>query len=98
MTVTDHRQVDQGAIPAWARERAEMLQGLYIHVLIFVLINAGLFSINWFMRGDDGSWWFQWPLLIWGLGLMVHLMVTVVPVFSSDWVERRAERLARKGG
>lgn len=87
---------ERSDIPAWARERAEMLQGLYIHALIFVLINAGLFGINWFTRGDDGSWWFQWPLLIWGLGLLVHVMVTVFPVFSSEWVEQRARRMASK--
>lgn len=83
-------------VPGWARERAEMLQGLYIHLLVFVLINAGLLGINWVTKGDDGSWWFQWPLLIWGLGLLVHVMVTVVPVFSPSWVERRAEEIARR--
>lgn len=88
---------ERSDIPAWARERAEMLQGLYIHGMIFVLINAGLFGINYFMRGEDGNWWFQWPLLIWGLGFLVHVMVTVVPVFSTDWVDRRARKMASKG-
>jgi hypothetical protein len=76
-----------------ARERAEMVQGLYIHLLVFAAINAGLFAINWITRGDDGSWWFLWPLLIWGTGLIVHILVTVAPVFSPEWADRRAQQI-----
>lgn len=85
---------ERSEIPAWARERAEMLQGLYIHFLVFVLMNAGLFFINWATRGDDGAWWFVWVLGIWGAGLLIHVAVALSPVFRSDWVERRAERIA----
>ena len=76
-----------------ARERAEAIQGLYIHLLVYVVINAGLFAINWFTRGDDGVWWFYWPMIGWGIGLLIHVLVVVAPVFSSEWVERRAERI-----
>lgn len=76
-----------------ARERAEMAQGLYIHLLVFAAINAGLFTINWITRSDGGSWWFLWPLLIWGTGLIVHILVTVAPVFSPDWADRRAQQI-----
>lgn len=76
-----------------ARERAEMVQGLYIHLLVFVAINAGLFAINWITRSDGGSWWFLWPLLIWGTGLIVHILVTVAPVFSPEWADRRAQQI-----
>ena len=80
-----------------ARERAEALQGLYIHLLVFVVINAGLFGINWLTRGDDGGgWWAIWPLLGWGIGLLVHILVIVAPVFSPAWVDRRADRLMTK--
>ncbi|MEX1124112.1 MAG: 2TM domain-containing protein [Acidimicrobiia bacterium] len=79
-----------------ARERAEMVQGLYIHLLVFAVINAGLFAINWLTRSDNGSWWFQWPLLIWGIGLIVHVLVTVAPVFSPEWAERRAQQILSK--
>lgn len=78
----------------WARERAAMLQGLYIHMMVFAVTNIGLFGINYFTRGDDGGWWFYWPLLIWGIGLAIHVLVTVAPVFSEEWVERRAQRIA----
>jgi len=80
-----------------AREQAEMIQGLYIHILVFSIINAGLFALNWVTRIDSGSWWFQWPLLVWGIGLVIHVLVTFAPVFSPDWTERRAEQIVSKG-
>jgi hypothetical protein len=74
-----------------ARERAKALQGLYIHLLVFAVVNAGLFLFNWATRGPDGAWWFYWPLLGWGIAVAIHLL-TFIPVFSPDWAERRAAR------
>lgn len=85
-----------GSVPAWARERAEMIQGLYIHVIMFILVNGGLVALNWATRGDDGGWWSLWVLAIWGIGLVIHVLVTIMPVFRSDWVERRARRIATR--
>jgi hypothetical protein len=84
-------------VPAWARERAEMLQGLYIHMTMFAVINSGLALINWMTRGEGGAWWVIWPLLGWGIGLAVHMMATMLPMFSPRWVDRRAEQIARGG-
>jgi hypothetical protein len=57
------------------------------------VINTGLFLINWLTRGGDGGWWFYWPLLGWGVGVAIHVVVTFVPVFAPEWAERRAERM-----
>lgn len=81
-----------------ARERAEMIQGLYIHLLVFAASNAGLFALNWATRAGDGSWWFQWPLLIWGIGLIIHILATIAPVFSPQWVERRTQQMLSRRG
>lgn len=87
---------DEEQLYQQARERAAEVQGLYIHLLVFLVINAGLFGINWFTRGDDGGWWFYWPLMGWGIGLIVHVLVVAAPVFSSAWVDRRADRIMAK--
>jgi hypothetical protein len=79
-----------------AKERAQALQGLYIHILIYAVINAGLFVINAVTRGEGGYWWFFWPLLAWGLGLAVHVVAVFVPFFSPEWVGRRAHRMVEK--
>lgn len=51
-----------------------MLQGYSI--LVRIVVNAGLIFINLLTRGDDGGWWFSWPLAAWGAWLAVHTLVT----------------------
>jgi two-component system LytT family sensor kinase len=76
-----------------ARERAGALQGLYVHLFVFAVVNAGLFLTNWATRGANGAWWFYWVLLGWGVAVVIHLATTFLPVFSPEWVERRAARM-----
>lgn len=79
-----------------ARERAEALQGLYIHLLVYVVVNTAVFGINWVTTGGDGPWWFYWSLLGWGIGLGIHILTVVIPVFSANWVDDRTERILNK--
>jgi hypothetical protein len=72
-----------------AKQRAEAMQGLFIHLLVYAVINTVLFAID---ALTGGGWWFFWPLLGWGIGLILHVLSIYVPVFSPDWVERRARR------
>jgi len=37
------------------------------HLRTFIMVNGVLFLINVLTRGP---WWFQWPLLGWGIGLV----------------------------
>ena len=76
-----------------AKQRAEAIQGLYIHLLVYLVINAGLFVINLLTKGDGGTWWFYWPVAIWGIALLIHVVTVFVPVFSPEWAERRAARM-----
>jgi hypothetical protein len=72
-----------------AKRRAENLQGFYIHVIVYLVVNAGLFAINALTRGEGGTWWFHWLLAGWGIGLLIHA-ATLLRVFSPEWVERKA--------
>lgn len=81
-----------------ARRRAAELQGFYIHLVVYLVINAGLFAINALSRGSGGTWWFYWPLMGWGLGLAVHAATVSFGVFSEDWKERKAHELLERGG
>jgi hypothetical protein len=58
-----------------ARRRVGMKMGFYIHALVFVLVNLGLFAINNYTGGER---WAIFPLLGWGLGLAIHGIVTFV--------------------
>jgi hypothetical protein len=76
-----------------ALKRAEELQGFYTHLLVYVVVNTGLFLINLLTRSDDGGWWFFWPLLGWGIGLLVHALATFTGLFSESWKTRKAAEL-----
>src|SRR4051812_36164828 len=55
---------------ARAEIRAGRRRGLGIHALVFLLVNAFLFLINFL--STPGEWWVLFPVLGWGLGLLFH--------------------------
>ncbi|HET9672994.1 MAG TPA: 2TM domain-containing protein [Actinomycetota bacterium] len=79
-----------------AEKRAEELQGFYTHLLVYLVVNAGLFAINLLTKGGDGGWWFYWPLAGWGIGLVIHALTTFTGVFSESWKERKAAEIYRE--
>jgi hypothetical protein len=78
-----------------AKRRAQELQGFYIHLIVYVVVNAGLFAINAITR-HGGGWWFYWGTAGWGIGLLVHA-ASLLRVFSPDWVERKAREAIERG-
>ncbi len=46
---------------------------LCIHAAIFVVVNAGLITMNLMRRPEQ--LWFYWPLCGWGLGLALHAWI-----------------------
>jgi hypothetical protein len=79
-----------------AKRRATELQGFFIHVIVYVVINGGLFAINAITRGAEGTWWFYWPLMGWGIGLLIHAAVIYIGVFSEDWRDRKAREIVER--
>lgn len=54
-----------------ARRQAAAKLGFYIHAAIFILVNAGLVSLN---LANGGFLWSLFPLAGWGIGLAFHAM------------------------
>jgi 2TM domain-containing protein len=54
---------------AEARRRVAALKGFYIHLIVCVLVVAGLLIIN---SLTGGPWWVAWVFLGWGLGVLAH--------------------------
>jgi fatty acid desaturase len=79
-----------------ARRRVETIKGFYVHLVIFVAVMIMLFVINLM---TSPTWWVQWPLLGWGVGLAAHAAVVfgLVGFLGPDWEERKIkEFMARK--
>jgi fatty acid desaturase len=81
-----------------ARERVDQIKGFYHHLTIYLVVNAVLFLIDIF---SGGGTWFYWPLLVWGIAVVIHGLTTfeVLPWSTKEWEERKVrELMARDGG
>ena len=47
----------------------EKQRGFQIHLIVFVVVMAGLIGLNLWL---GAPYWFQWPLLGWGIGIVAH--------------------------
>ena len=57
------------------------------HLLIYLVVNAGMFFVD---HADGGAYWFQYPLIIWGVILAAVGIAQLAPDQRS--LARRAER------
>jgi len=78
-----------------AREQVEARRGFLVHLLVYLLSNLGMFLINLLGRGQDGGWWFYWPLLGWGIGLAAHgfSVYGAFGLFGREWEEREMKKI-----
>jgi len=75
-----------------ARRRAGMKFGFFIHLAVFIAVNALLFVIN--QRTTPGVSWFAFPLGGWAIGLSIHGLA--VYLSGSGLRERMVEDELRK--
>jgi steroid 5-alpha reductase family enzyme len=93
------RPIDEtDPIETRARRRVNIKMGFYIHALVFVVVNLGLYAIN---SAKGGAHWSNLPLLGWGIGLAIHGLVTFINLqgdgMRSRMLAREIERLRRDG-
>ena len=79
-----------------ARRRVGMKMGLYIHALVFVLVNAGMFALNLALGGTR---WAHFPAYGWAVGLAIHGIVVFARVqgygLRETMLQREMEKLRR---
>ncbi|RDW19747.1 2TM domain-containing protein [Oceanobacillus chungangensis] len=78
-----------------AKKRVQNLKGFYQHLLSYILVNIMLFIIN--MVTDASHWWFIYPLMGWGIGLIAHALSVYSDGFmGADWEERKIKEYMEK--
>jgi hypothetical protein len=70
-----------------AAVRATMQRAFYRHVMIYIVVNALLVALN--LLKDPNHLWFQWGMLGWGIGLLVHGL----NVYSYRWFASPREQM-----
>jgi hypothetical protein len=88
--VNDQQQYER------AKKRVEEIKGFYSHLFVYILINAVLLLIN--IITSRGHWWFYWPLIGWGIGIIAHAssVFGFFGFFGQEWEERKIKEIMEK--
>ena len=80
---------------ARAKRRVAVMKGFYVHLLVFVLVVAGLFAIN---AATGGAWWVLWVLFGWGTGVVAHALAVFgrAPQAIAEWEERKVNQIVNE--
>lgn len=77
-----------------ARKRVKKKKDFYQHLTSYLVMGVFFFVLN--MVTSFGNWWFYWPMLGWGIGLLFHYFeafgVPGVGNFNEQWEERAIQQ------
>jgi hypothetical protein len=85
-------EVDSGK-PAASPARKLLARAFRPHLYLYLLVNAGLTGVNVYM---GAPWWAVWPLVLWGMLLMLHFLYYRTVSVDDAWVEERTLDLRSK--
>ena len=82
-----------------ARKRVKQKKGFYIHLSVYIAV--GIFFLCMNILTDPWDLWFFYPLMPWGIGLMIHYFgIFGLPgkerVLTAKWEEKEMEREIRR--
>lgn len=90
--VTPEHELRERAINRLKKRRD--LQG---HLLVYVLVNTFLVVIWWMTSGTDSFFWPVFPIVGWGIGVVMNIYdVYFADDFGEDDIRREMEHLARR--
>src|SRR5262245_3742296 len=73
-----------------AKKLVDAKIGFTIHLVVYLVVNAVLVVVN--LLTSTSYLWFIWPLLGWGLGLLMHATLIVFLFKGSAFRQRMIER------
>src|SRR5665213_2840513 len=76
------------------RKHVRKLKDFWIHLAAFVVVNAGLLTLNLVKHPD--KLWFQWVFLGWGAGLLLHAFLAFGGGVARNWEERKIEQIVKR--
>ena len=72
-----------------AQKVVQARRGLYGHAMVYAIVNTALFVLD---RLTPGGPWFYWPLIGWGIALVINAVVVVTGLTPGSEAEERAIR------
>ena len=79
-----------------ARKQVERIKGFYGNLAAYIISNIALLILN--LATSPEYLWFFWPLLGWGIGVLVHgiIVFNYLPFFNKDWEEQKIKEYMQK--
>jgi uncharacterized RDD family membrane protein YckC len=79
-----------------AKKRVEEIKGFYAHLIVFIVVNAVLITIN--LLVTPRLLWFLIPLSGWGIGLFFHAVFGfgLFGIFTKEWEEKKIKEYLGK--
>ena len=77
-----------------ARKRVRELKGFYVHLMIYLIVNAFIIAMLVVAGSREGEYVWSWynltTAVFWGIGLLIHaaMVFRLNPFFSKSWEER----------
>ncbi len=79
-----------------ARKRASAKYGFLVHFAIYCAVIFMLAIINLITSSEE--LWFIWPMLGWGIAIVIHAVAAFLLADQSQILDRMTERELRKAG
>jgi hypothetical protein len=74
-----------------AKKKVRTKKEFYEHLTVFSVMSVFFFLLN--ALTAFGSWWFYWPILGWGIGVLFHYFEVFgfpgIPDMSKEWEEQQ---------
>lgn len=79
-----------------AKKRVEEMRGFYGNLSAYLVMSVFFVILN--VLTSPGHYWFYWPMLGWGLGVVFHglKVFNYSPLLSKDWEERKMREFMEK--
>jgi 2TM domain-containing protein len=81
-----------------ATRRADMKLAFRSHLIAYVIVNAGLVTIN--LITSSGYFWAIWPIIGWGIGLAAHAVTVYMDAEGARdrLIQQELEKLRKTRG
>ena len=75
-----------------AKKKVAEMKGFYGNLAAFIFVNIGFLVVN--LRISPEELWFYWPMLGWGLGIIIHWMrvFNKMPLFGKEWESKKIKK------
>jgi hypothetical protein len=78
-----------------AKRQVQALRAFYVHLATYLVVNLALFLID--AVTSPGYWWFYWPLLGWGIAVLINaLSLVTTGIFGKGWEARKVREIMAK--